>query len=110
MLVGAPSYSSKFRAWFSEGEDQPHLLVALDEVSRRLGGVIRAWRFDRMATAVNPVTGKTQGGGARWGSGPGSGFFLGRRLDPVRWCRRRRRRGAFHLIELDWCLLNPKGR
>jgi transposase len=60
VLVGALSHSGKFRAWFSESDDQPHLIVGLDEVSRRLGGVAREWRFDRMATVVNPTAGKVQ--------------------------------------------------
>ncbi|MGH8874983.1 MAG: hypothetical protein ACRDVM_07015 [Acidimicrobiia bacterium] len=60
VLVGALSCSGKFRGWFSESEDQPHLIVGLDEVSRRLGGVTRDWRVDRMATVINPVTGKVQ--------------------------------------------------
>jgi hypothetical protein len=60
VLVGALAHSSKFRVWFSESDDQPHLVVGLDEVSRRLGGVTRQWRFDRMATVINPNSGKTQ--------------------------------------------------
>ena len=32
--------------------DQPHLIAALDGVVRRLGGVTRAWRFDRIGTVV----------------------------------------------------------
>lgn len=32
--------------------DQPHLIEALDGVSRRLGGVTLRWRFDRMGTVV----------------------------------------------------------
>jgi transposase len=60
VLVGALAHSGKFRVWFSDCDDQAHLVVGLDEVSRRLGGVTRLWRFDRMATVINPQTGKTQ--------------------------------------------------
>lgn len=60
VLVGALSHSSKFRVWFSESDDQPHLIVSLREVSRRLGGVTRDWRFDRMATVINPTSGRVQ--------------------------------------------------
>ena len=42
---------------FAESEDQPHLIEAIDGVLRRLGGTARRWRFDRMATVVDPKTG-----------------------------------------------------
>lgn len=38
--------------------DQPHLIDALDRVTRALGGVTAAWRFDRMATVVHPESGR----------------------------------------------------
>ena len=60
VLVGALSHSSRFRAWFSDSDDQAHLVVGMDEVLRRLGGTARRWRVDRMATVVNPNTGKIQ--------------------------------------------------
>jgi hypothetical protein len=41
-----------------EATDQPHLVDALDRVVRRLGGVTRRWRFDRMATVCTPATGR----------------------------------------------------
>jgi hypothetical protein len=41
-----------------ESEDQPHLIEALDRVTRALGGVSRDWRFDRMATVISPGTGR----------------------------------------------------
>ena len=40
------------------GEDQPHLIEALDGVARRLGGLTQRWRFDRMATVCHPDSGR----------------------------------------------------
>jgi transposase len=60
VLVGALSHSSRFRAWFSESDDQAHLVVGIDEILRRLGGTAKRWRVDRMATVINPNTGKLQ--------------------------------------------------
>jgi transposase len=60
VLVGALSHSSRFRAWFSDSDDQAHLVVGIDEILRRLGGTAKRWRVDRMATVINPMTGKVQ--------------------------------------------------
>ena len=60
LLVGALSHSSRARGWFSDSDDQAHLVVGIDEVLRRLGGTARRWRFDRMATVINPATGRVQ--------------------------------------------------
>jgi transposase len=60
VLVGALAHSGKFRGWFSNSDDQAHLVVGIDEVLRRLGGTPRRWRVDRMATVINPGTGKIQ--------------------------------------------------
>lgn len=60
VLVGALAHSSRFRAWFSDSDDQAHLVVGIDEILRRLGGTARRWRVDRMATVINPNTGKLQ--------------------------------------------------
>jgi len=60
MLVGSLSHSSKSRAWLSYSEDQPHLVEGVDQVLRRLGGTAKVWRVDRMATVINPQTGKIQ--------------------------------------------------
>jgi transposase len=60
VLVGALAHSSKFRCWFSDSDDQAHLVVGIDAILRRLGGTARVWRFDRMATVINPGTGKLQ--------------------------------------------------
>ena len=60
LLVGALSHSSKARGWLSYSEDQPHLVEGIDEVLRRFGGTPRVWRVDRMATVINPHTGRLQ--------------------------------------------------
>lgn len=60
VLVGALSCSGKFRGWFSDSDDQAHLVVGIDEVLRRLGGTAKRWRVDRMATVINPTTGNVQ--------------------------------------------------
>lgn len=60
VLVGALSHSSRFRVWFSESDDQAHLVVGIEEILRRLGGTTRRWPVDRMATVINPNTGKVQ--------------------------------------------------
>jgi transposase len=60
LLVGSLPCSGKFRGVFAESEDQAHLIEAMDEVLRRLGGNARRWRFDRMATVVDPKTGIVQ--------------------------------------------------
>jgi transposase len=58
VLVGTLSHSGKVRAVFAEGEEQAHLVDALDGVLRRLGGTARRWRVDRMATVCDRVTGR----------------------------------------------------
>jgi transposase len=58
LLVGALSHSSRWRAVLAESEDQPHLVQALDGVVRRLGGLTRRWRFDRMTTVCHPSSGR----------------------------------------------------
>ncbi len=60
LLVGSLPCSGKFRGVFAESEDQAHLIEAMDGVLRRLGGNARRWRFDRMATVVDPKTGIVQ--------------------------------------------------
>ncbi len=62
VLVGALSSSSQARAVLSESEDLPHLVEALDGVLRRFGGTARRWRVDRMATVIDPRTGRLQPG------------------------------------------------
>lgn len=60
VLVGALAHSSRFRAWFSDSDDQAHLVVGIDEVLRRLGGTARRWRVDRMATVIVPGSDRVQ--------------------------------------------------
>jgi transposase len=58
LLVGSLAHSGKWRAALSPSEDQPHLVAAVDRVTRGLGGVSRVWRFDRMATVCEPGSGR----------------------------------------------------
>lgn len=60
LLVGSLSHSSKSRGWLTYSTDQPHLIEGIDGVLRRLGGTAKTWRTDRMATVINPQTGKLQ--------------------------------------------------
>ena len=57
-LVGALAHSGRVRAIFSEAEDFAHLAGALDALLRRLGGTARCWRTDRMASVVEPGSGR----------------------------------------------------
>jgi transposase len=57
LLVGALSASGRWRGVLAEAEDFAHLAEALDAVARRLGGLTRRWRFDRMATVCHPGSG-----------------------------------------------------
>jgi hypothetical protein len=58
VLIGALPHSGRWRGWISESIDQAHLVEGLDEVVRRLGGVTRRWRFDRMSTVCHPDSGR----------------------------------------------------
>ncbi|MDY7090563.1 MAG: IS21 family transposase [Actinomycetota bacterium] len=58
LLVGALSHSGRWRGVLADAEDLPHLVEAIDAVARRLGGLTRRWRFDRMATVCSPVSGR----------------------------------------------------
>lgn len=58
VLVGALSHSGRIRAVLSEGQSFPELVGALDGVLRRFGGTARSWRTDRMATVVEPGSGR----------------------------------------------------
>jgi transposase len=60
LLVGSLSHSSKARAWLAYSMDQAHLVEGMDQVLRRFGGTPKVWRTDRMATVINPQTGKLQ--------------------------------------------------
>ena len=57
LLVGSLAHSGRWRAVLAESEDFPHLVEALDRVTRKLGGLTRRWRFDRMATVCSPQSG-----------------------------------------------------
>jgi transposase len=56
VLVGVLAHSGKFRARFVEASDTPHLIEGTDLVARSLGGLTRAWRFDRISGGVIPAT------------------------------------------------------
>jgi transposase len=58
LLVGALAHSGRWRGQLCEAETFPHLVAGLDAVSRKLGGLTRSWRFDRMATVASPNTGR----------------------------------------------------
>jgi hypothetical protein len=58
LLVGALAHSGKWRGVLCERADTPHLVDALHRVAGSLGGLTKAWRFDRMASVVNPDSGR----------------------------------------------------
>jgi hypothetical protein len=58
LFVGALAHSGRWRAVLAESMDQPHVIDALDRVTRALGGVPDVWRFDRMATVCHPASGR----------------------------------------------------
>ena len=58
LLVGALACSGKWRGVLLEATDQAHLVDGLDRVVRRLGGLSRRWRFDRMAAVCQPASGR----------------------------------------------------
>jgi transposase len=60
VLLGVLPASGRWRGWLAESTDQPHLVEGLDQVVRRLGGVSRRWRFDRMSTVAQPRSGRLQ--------------------------------------------------
>jgi hypothetical protein len=58
VLVGALSYSGRFRGVVCEQMTFGHLARAVHAVLVALGGTPRVWRTDRMATVVSPQTGR----------------------------------------------------
>ena len=60
VLIGTLPHSSRWRGWLTESTDQPHLAEGLDAVARRLGGLTRRWRFDRMSAVAQPQSGRLQ--------------------------------------------------
>lgn len=57
LLVGSLAHSGVWRAVISPSMDVPHLLAAMTTLLAALGGLTRIWRFDRMRTVLDPVTG-----------------------------------------------------
>uniref|UniRef100_UPI0012ED93BA IS21 family transposase n=1 Tax=Agromyces laixinhei TaxID=2585717 RepID=UPI0012ED93BA len=57
LLVGSLAHSGAWRAVISPSMDIPHLLAAMTTLLALLGGLTRVWRFDRMRTVLDPVTG-----------------------------------------------------
>jgi transposase len=58
LLVGALAHSGRWRGTLAASEEQPHLIDALDTTTRKLGGLTKTWRFDRMSTVCHPGSGK----------------------------------------------------
>lgn len=58
LLVGSLAHSGRWRGVLAPAMTQPHLVDGLDRVSRKLGGLTRSWRFDRMATVCHPESGR----------------------------------------------------
>lgn len=56
VLLGTLSHSGRVRGVLAEKMDQAHLISAMDQVLRRLGGTARIWRTDRLATVIVPGT------------------------------------------------------
>lgn len=56
VLLGTLPHSGRTRGVLAESVDQPHLIEAMDQVMRRLGGTARIWRTDRLATVITPGT------------------------------------------------------
>lgn len=57
LLVGSLAHSGVWRGVLSPSMDIPHLLAAMTTLLALLGGLTRVWRFDRMRTVLDPVTG-----------------------------------------------------
>ena len=55
LLVGALPSSGGWRGYLADAEGHAHLVEGLHVVSGRLGGLSKAWRFDRMATVASPT-------------------------------------------------------
>jgi transposase len=56
VLLGTLPHSGRVRGVLSEKMDHAHLVAAMHEVLRRLGGTARIWRTDRLATVIVPGT------------------------------------------------------
>ena len=51
LLVGSLAHSGKWRGYLAPDMTRPQVIAGIDRITRRLGGVTKSWRFDRMATA-----------------------------------------------------------
>lgn len=58
LLVGSLAHSGRWRGVLAPAMTQPHLIDGLDRIVRKLGGLTRMWRFDRMATVCHPDSGR----------------------------------------------------
>lgn len=58
LLVGSLAHAGKWRGYLAPSENQPHLVAGMDRITRGLGGCMRVWRFDRMATVGDPGSGR----------------------------------------------------
>jgi transposase len=56
LLTGALAHSGKVRGWFSESKTTAHLVAAVDQVVRRLGGLTKSLRIDAIEGGVVPGT------------------------------------------------------
>ncbi|MGV9482437.1 IS21/IS408/IS1162 family transposase [Gordonia aichiensis] len=57
LLVGSLAHSGKWRGYLAPDMTRPQVIAGIDRITRRLGGVTKSWRFDRMATVCHPSTG-----------------------------------------------------
>ncbi len=57
LLVGSLSHSGRWRGYLAPDMTRPQVIAGIDRITRRLGGVTKSWRFDRMATVCHPSTG-----------------------------------------------------
>jgi transposase len=60
VLLGTLPHSGRIRGVLAEKMDHAHLVEAMDEVMRRLGGTARIWRTDRLATVITPGSSDVQ--------------------------------------------------
>jgi hypothetical protein len=60
VLLGTLPHSGRVRGVLAERMDLAHLVGAIDEVLRRLGGTPRVWRTDRLATVIVPGSAEVQ--------------------------------------------------
>ena len=57
LLVGSLAHSGVWRAVISPSMNTPHLMAAMTTLLALLGGLTRVWRFDRMRTVLDHLTG-----------------------------------------------------